>query len=501
MRVNTSQFGQTVIYLAAGILAATAILVPIDAQPQPAADASVRGYVRDSKGTPVANATVFLQLATTEALRPASEIQVAHTTSEGTYRFDVLREGAYIVGAEMIGYRATTVGPVNLAPKGNAKIDLLLALTKASEPAVSPPVTADAKPAEFFDEPQFTVAGVTQATNSGGHGPEIVARTTETLAKATASLTKDPGDASQPVTAAVTEESLRNAVARNPKDPELHHRLGDVEEKMGNPLEAVREYQRAAEIEPSEPNLFDWGAELLTHRAVEPAAEVFTKGHRLFPNSARFPIALGVAAYARGSYDQAAQYLVSASDLAPENPTPYLFLGRMQSAGATPSVASLDRLARFARLQPDNALSNYYYAAGLWKQAAGSVGTELSARIEALLQNAVRLDPKLSAAYLQLGILYAQRGDFSQAISPYQRAIEASPEESSSGADEMLEEAHYRLAQAYLRTGETAKGQAQLQLRTELAEKKKKDAERERQEIQEFVVSLRGGNSASPPQP
>jgi len=32
---------------------------------------------------------------------------------------------------------------------------------------------------------------------------------------------------------------------------ELHHLLGDVEEKAGNPLEAVHEYQRAAEMNPS----------------------------------------------------------------------------------------------------------------------------------------------------------------------------------------------------------------------------------------------------------
>ena len=59
--------------------------------------------------------------------------------------------------------------------------------------------------------------------------------------------------------------------------------LGDVEEKLGNSLEAVREYQRAAELNPSEANLFDWGTELLIHRAFEPATEVFNEGNRLFP--------------------------------------------------------------------------------------------------------------------------------------------------------------------------------------------------------------------------
>jgi tetratricopeptide (TPR) repeat protein len=108
----------------------------------------------------------------------------------------------------------------------------------------------------------------------------------------------------------------------------------------------------------------------------------------------------------------------------------------------------------------------------------------------------VHLDPKLGAAYLQLGILYSQREDFSRAISAYQKAIEVSPE-----LDQTIEEAHYRLAQAYLRTGNKARAQEQLQLHDRLAKTTKEDTERERREIQQFVIALRNKNSASPPQP
>ena len=59
---------------------------------------------------------------------------------------------------------------------------------------------------------------------------------------------------------------------------DLHHLLGDVDEKLGDSLEAVRHYQRAAELDPSEPHLLDWGAELLLHHAPAPAGEVFAKG-------------------------------------------------------------------------------------------------------------------------------------------------------------------------------------------------------------------------------
>jgi tetratricopeptide (TPR) repeat protein len=195
-------------------------------------------------------------------------------------------------------------------------------------------------------------------------------------------------------------------------------------------------------------------------------------------------IGLGVAWYARGSYDRAAQYLGSASDLAPNDEAPYLFMGKMQSEEIVPSQETLQRLARFQRLEPGNALANYYYAVSLWKwkQSAATLDDASSEQIETLLQKAIQLDPRLGAAHLQLGILYAQRGDYAHAIPAYQKAIEASPE---------LEETHYRLAQAYKRNGDTARAQKELQLHEQLSRQAKERAERERAEIQEFVITLR----------
>jgi len=547
--VTSGRFGQTGIYLAGCVLAVMAAVAPVRAQSREPASAAtaqaqgtLQGRVRDSTGTPVANAAVFLQIATGEQTRTAPA-QITHTDMDGKYRFAALRAGAYTLRAEMNGYGEAIVVPVSLGQKEMKDIDLTLISTKASTSRNAPPVKpATGKPGEqtpeFFDEPQFTVAGVTQATNSGGHGSDTVLRTTEALAKATVSLSKESAGSSTAAASAAAESSLRDAVTRepenfeanrqlgkllvdngkaaegipyleqasklNPAEPELHHLLGDVEEKLGNPLDAVREYQRAAELDPSEPNLFDLGAELLTHRALEPATEVFTKGNRQFPKSVRMLIALGVAWYARGSNDQAAQCLVKASDLAPDNPTPYLFLGKMQSVEGTPSEGSVERLRRFAQLQPDNALANYYYAVSLWKQSANSVDTrrdnEHSARVESLLRKAVHLNPKLGAAYLQLGILYSQRKDFSRAISAYQKAIEVGPEEISRESDETLEVAHYRLAQAYLRTGDKTRAQEELQLHDRLVKKTKENTERERREIQQFVISLRNRDSVSQPQ-
>ena len=102
--------------------------------------------------------------------------------------------------------------------------------------------------------------------------------------------------------------------------------------------------------------------------------------------------------------------------------------------------------------------------------------------MQAQLEKAVRLDPHLGAAYLQLGIVFAEQGKLSKAISAYQSAISASPS---------MEEAHYRLAQAYRKAGESANAKKEIELYQQLSKQSAQELERERAEIQQFVFELR----------
>ena len=298
------------------------------------------------------------------------------------------------------------------------------------------PQSAPSKP-DYYDEPSFIVAGVADPSARGGHGSDPVQRSADALTKATASL-----------------------------------RTG--QEKRGTALEVAREYQRIAEADPSEVNLFNWGTELLNHRAADQAVEVFTKGARLYPRSTRTLLGLAVAMYSRGSYDQAAQRFFEATDLNPSDPAPYLFLGKVSTGAITESNGFTERLERFARLHPENAWANYYYAASLWRQRKPGV--------EPLLEKAIRLDPGFGDAFLLLGVVLADQDNLPKAIRAYQRAIEASPS---------MEEAHYRLAQAYRKTGETASAQKEVELYQKLSRESEQARERERSEIQQFVFELR----------
>jgi tetratricopeptide (TPR) repeat protein len=451
----------------------------------PPASATVRGYVRDAHGIAVPGATVALEREDAATIRASAD-------ANGSYVFSAVAPGSYILRANAPGYRAT-FSPVTVAEKQEKRIDLKLELAaKSSAPTPKVP--------EFFDEPRFTVSDVTDTTNLGGHGSDTIVRTRESLARETASLGKPspgPSHASSPEATApkATPEELRAAAERiraaiaHEDNAELHHVLAGIDERLDQPLDAANEYQRAAKMDPSEPNLFDWGSELLLHRAPEPAIEVFAEGNRLFPRSVRMLVGLGVAWYARGSYDEAARRLSEASDLNPAESAPYLFLGKIQGVESAPSPAIVEKLERFAQLQPDSALANYYYAVALWKQRKGPEDASGVAQVQSLLEKSIRLDPKLGVAYLQLGILHAERNDRAKATSLYQEAIEVSPR---------LQDAHYRLAQAYRRSGEQAKADAELQLYKELAKAAAEDVERERHDVKQFVYTLRNENPTPP---
>jgi len=151
----------------------------------------------------------------------------------------------------------------------------------------------------------------------------------------------------------------------------------------------------------------------------------------------------------------------------------------------------VERLRRFVTLQPENAMANYYYAVSLWKGRKGPEDGETLAQVQSLLEKAVHLDPGLGPGYLQLGILYSERRDFSEAISAYQQTI---------GVNPSLEEAHYRLAQAYRQTGQKLKAQEEFEVYDQISKRKAADAERERHEIRQFVYTLRDRPSALQPQ-
>jgi tetratricopeptide (TPR) repeat protein len=509
------------------MIAQSFVLVQVRAQ---GIEGMVEGVVHDAGKRPVAQARVSLDD------QVEGRTLAAVTDSAGHFRFAGVGGSTFVLRARKPGYVDRTEGPFAIGRGETKTVNLELAQEKDA-----PGGQNAAQGMEYSDEPQFTVAGVTDPSNVGGHGSNVALPTKEALARETAALgppgsrgkdssagkeftgelpivapddftanlkagrellrqgraqqaiayleqaarTKPMDDDAGYALAAAYQKSgqakpadrvVQTLLARKER-AELHALLAEIRESEGQPVEAVREYQRAAEMEPSEENLFAWGAELLLHHAFTPAYEVFGKGHRLHPKSVRILVGLGSAAYAQDLNEAAARWLLEAIALEPGDARPYLFLGEVLEVAKSEPQEWVDAFRRFATLRAEDARAHYYYAVALEKQRRGE--RDFAER-DAELNKAIAIEPRMGEAYLKLGLLEEEKGELTEAVAALQKAVEFT---------EMPDEAHLRLAQVYRRMGEAEKAQKESNLYAEVAEKKKEKMERARRELGQFVVS------------
>ena len=265
---------------------------------------------------------------------------------------------------------------------------------------------------------------------------------------------------------------------------ELHNLLGEIEEKGANFVAAANEFEIAAQMDPSESNLFDWASELLLHRTLDPAIEVFRRAAERYPSSPRLAIGLGMALYSRGNYDEAVKSLLRAADLNPSDARCYIFLSKAYDSSPSQAAEVIQRFRRFADLQPQNAHAPYYYAMSMWKGRRAQDASLDVNQIESLLKQSIALDPNFAEAHLQLGNLYSDQNRYADSVPEYVKALEHDPD---------LADAHYRLGQAYVHTNQKDRAQEQLQVYQQLRAQHLAELDKQRAEIRQFVYSEKDG--------
>ncbi len=225
-----------------------------------------------------------------------------------------------------------------------------------------------------------------------------------------------------------------------PPSATVDHLEGQWLTAAGQPAPAALRFQKAAEAEPTERHLFDWGNHMQNHGAAQPALQIFRYATERFPESARLKVGEGVALYAIREYDAAVRAVCAGVDLNPADLRPLVFLGMM--IDLTPESAPLvrQRLEGFAKRYPRNAQAQYLYGLSLTRTAT-------PAAAEPYLRRAITLAPGLAEPHLELGKLCADTNRTAEAIRELEAALERSPR---------MEAAHYRLGQLYQRTGQTA---------------------------------------------
>jgi tetratricopeptide (TPR) repeat protein len=500
---------------------------------------TVTGFVAGPSQAPIPGAKVTLAAADGSRQSVTADLR-------GHYSFPSVEPGTYTLSAEAAGYQAATRTAVQVAGGTSTTVNLLLVATAPPGPGQAPP--APAQPG-YYDNTPFKASAVNSTIDAAGYssqaqspqrliseGPRLTGNAPKTPAREpggpnTAEVERElqralqdhpdsfegnhqlgefylsvgdlktgipylekaqelkPEDYANGYDLAVAyletknpspARSLLQDMLRRKDTAELHNLLGEVDEALGDPISAVKEYQLAAHLDPNEKNLFDLGNELLLHETIEPALEVFKRGVALYPRSQRMYIGLGIAYYSRSLYDGAIEALCHASDLNPSDPRPYLFLGKMYNVSVGKADEVAKRMQRFMKTNPDNALAYYYYALSSWKGTRGSgQGVDL-AEVEALLRKSISLDPRLADAHLQLGVLLHDQHRDPEAIPEFQAAVRFQPDDP---------DAHYRLAQAYVRTGNKERGQEEFQLYDKLHKHQVNETEKRRREIQQFVFT------------
>ncbi|MDE3104952.1 MAG: tetratricopeptide repeat protein [Acidobacteriota bacterium] len=428
----------------------------------------LQGTVHNTSGQPVGHAVVHLR-------QPATHTDLTQTTgSDGHFRFVVATQGAFELEAATDG-----AAPVRKS--------LSLAGQPTSQP-VDLVLDTAAQGFQFADQPEFTVAGVTDWTAVGGHGSDATLRTSESLAQQTATLLSAPGTARPPVPdEAAARRSMAALLAQHTADG--YRGAGDLAEQLGDPLAAVHSYQQAVQLAPTEQNQLALGSELLVHRAIWQAIEVLQTAVAAHPQSAQLQTALGAALFAGARYQAAADHLCRATDLDPAGSTAYDFLGRMQVATPDPLACVEPRLAHYAATHPDSSNANYLYAMALLKKQEKHPDPAVLAQAEALLQRAVAQSSACGEGYLQLGILAAAKRDYATAIHDYQSALAARPD---------LYEAHYRLAVAYDRTGQHDQARQEFALHDAIKQQQTEATEKQRREVKQFLVDDQAAPSQQP---
>jgi tetratricopeptide (TPR) repeat protein len=521
----------------------TFVLCVSSAWPQQAASPTIQGKVSDGRGAPVSGAAVHLEHA-------GAQVAETKTSADGSFTFRDLRAGDYTVVAEEAGKRSAPK-IIQAERAETQRVDLVLG---ESAPTPTDDMEfADAPKFTVAAVTDWTAAGghgsdavlrTSEALNretlrlKAAQPPKAETSGTwrkqeSTLRAAQASapdsfatnhalgefyLKSEKFDEAVPALEAAykfeptdfnNEYDLAFALigkgeytgARDHiqklnsgrESADVDRLQGELDEKLGDPLNAVHEFERAVRLQPTEQNYFAWGSELLLHRAVWQARDVFAAGVKAYPKSARMLTALGAALFAGALYDEAAEKLCTASDLDPTDPEPYTFMGKIEISAPNPLRCVEEKLATFVAQRPDDPVANYFYAMALWKQKGPELDPPTLARIESLLDTAVRLDAKCSDAWLQLGVLQTTHRDYSKAIDFYTKAIEANPQ---------MSEAHYRLGIAYDRIGEKEKSAEQLRLHDEIEKQQAATVEKQRREVKQFRVVVDGQKAnANPSQP
>ncbi|MGL4207834.1 MAG: tetratricopeptide repeat protein [Candidatus Adiutrix sp.] len=122
---------------------------------------------------------------------------------------------------------------------------------------------------------------------------------------------------------------LRRAAKKFQKDPEVHFRLGVIEDKLGNSEASILAMKTVIALDPNHPEALNYLAYTWAERQenLEEALIMAEKAIALKPNSGHIIDTIGWVHYMMGNYPQALAYLQKAAELLGDDPVIMEHLG------------------------------------------------------------------------------------------------------------------------------------------------------------------------------
>ena len=238
---------------------------------------------------------------------------------------------------------------------------------------------------------------------------------------------------------------------------EIEDLLGDIQEARGDNLAAVKSYQAAVTLAPSEEKYaLSLAVEFVRHENYDAAKVVLKHAEELHAKSWRIPVVQGMVEYFAGTNEEATRYLLRAAELAPEPGSALKYLGDIQlDRPSAPDPDAIARLCSYSDRQPKDGQMQFYCGALLFRRDFASGDKAHSGEFLRRLRAATVLLPKDASPYCQLGKAYRWLGQWQEALGESQICARMDPDSA---------EAHYRLAQLYEHAGQREQKQKEIKL-------------------------------------
>jgi len=241
---------------------------------------------------------------------------------------------------------------------------------------------------------------------------------------------------------------------------EIYRLLGWCREEQRHYQDAVRAFQEAIKLEPTNVTSYlDLGKILLTERRLVPALELTKRTANAFPESSHVFALKGSVELAAALFTDAVDSFSRALQLDPSSADASIGLARAQFGSGMTQQAE-ETLERAIANFPNKAPLELELAQLLIKEAeTGDEGAR--ARAEQLLQSAVALDDTLAEAHYQLGALELARGQAPRALIHLEKAAKLNPTSAKT---------HFALSRAFRRLGRNEEAAKQAALYDKLKE-------------------------------